>query len=153
MGAGRLWSYAGEVEAVEAGVRDSLAGGPVEGARLQDVKVRLLKVSTYGVASSPQALRIAAASSVRAALEKAGGLVLQPIMRVEIVVPEEYTGRVLGDLQARGAQIVGQRGDGDGATIDAECGLTGLLGYATDLRSNTRGRGQFTMEFNRFDVL
>ena len=142
-----------QLEALEAGVMDSLAGGPVEGSPLQDVTVALTEVAFFGAASSPQALRIAAASAVRAALLKAGGQVLQPIMKIEVVVPEDYVGRVLGDLQSRGATIVGQSGEGDGSTVDAECGLSQLLGYATDLRSNTRGRGQFVMEFNRFDVL
>ena len=69
------------------------------------------------------------------------------------MVPEENTGTVLGDLQSRGATILGHTNEVDMSRIDAECGLSGLLGYATDLRSVTRGRGQFVMEFSRFDVL
>jgi len=142
-----------QIAAVEQGARDAIAGGPVEGAPLQDTSVAIERVTTMGPASSPQALRIAAASAVREALAKAGGLVLQPIMRVEVVVPEQSTGTVLGDLQARGATILGHAPETDMSRIDAECGLSGLLGYATDLRSVTRGRGQFVMEFSRFDVL
>ena len=110
-------------------------------------------VQTWPGASGPQALRIAGATGAREALQAAGGQVLQPIMRLEVVVPEENTGGVLGDLQARGAVITGHEGEGDQTRIDGECGLSNLIGYMTALRSNTRGRGQFTMEFSRFDVL
>jgi elongation factor G len=139
--------------AVEQGASDALAGGPIEGAPLQDVRVRVEKVTTYGTASGPTALRIAAATAVREALVKAGGLLLQPIMRLEVIVPEENTGTVLGDLQARGAVILGHEPESQMSRIEAECGLSHLIGYTTDLRSNTRGRGQFVMEFDRFDVL
>lgn len=139
--------------AVSRGLDDALAGGPVEGAALQDVEVKLLEVRTFGSGSSPQALRIAAAAAVREALNKAGGLVLQPIMRLEVVVPEENTGGILGDLQSRGAMILNTEPEGDITKIEAECGLSELIGYTTDIRSQTRGRGQFVMEFSRFDSL
>jgi len=142
-----------QLDAVSAGARDAVSGGPIEGAPLQDVAVDLLNVETYGPASSPQALRIAAASAVREALQAAGGKLMQPIMKVEVVVPDENTGSVLGDLQSKGATILGHNADGDTSTIEAECGLSSLIGYATQLRSSTKGRGQFTMEFDRFDVL
>jgi elongation factor G len=142
-----------QVEAVTAGAHDALAGGPVEGSALEDVRLTIDRVTTFGSASGPQALRIAAAAAVRDALEHAGGVVLQPIMRIEVVVPDENTGQVLGDLQSRGATILGHDADGGTTTIDAECGLSVLLGYTTDLRSQTRGRGQFVMEFDRFDAL
>ncbi|HMV68990.1 MAG TPA: GTP-binding protein, partial [Myxococcota bacterium] len=110
------------------------------------------RVVTFGAASGPQALRIAAATAVREAIQRAGGLVMQPIMNIEVVVPDENTGGVLGDLQSRGAAITGTESDGGMTTIAAECGLSSLIGYMTDLRSQTRGRGQFVMEFDRFDV-
>ena len=111
------------------------------------------QITTFGAASSARALRIAVGTAVREALVKAGGLLMQPIMRLEVVVPEENTGTVLGDLQARGAIIQGHDTEGSASQIDAECGLSNLIGYTTELRSITRGRGQFTMEFDRFDVL
>ena len=138
-------------EAIYAGARDAMSGGPLEGAPLEDVTVRINRVSTFGAASSIQALRIAAASAVRDALSKASPVLLQPVMKVEVVVPEENVGSVLGDLQSRGALIMGHSTHTNMATIDAECGLTNLLGYATTLRSQTKGKGQFVMEFNRFD--
>jgi len=140
-------------QAVEQGAKDALAGGPIEGSSLQDVRVRVERVGTFGTASSAQALRIASATAVREALIKAGGLLMQPIMRLEVVVPEENTGTVLGDLQSRGAVILNHSPETDLSRIEAECGLSYLIGYTTDLRSVTRGRGQFVMEFDRFDVL
>ena len=140
-------------DAVAQGATDALSGGPLEGSALQDVQVTVTGVQTFGGASSAQALRIAAATAVREALVKAGGLLMQPIMRVEVVVPEENMGQTLGDLQSRGATIMGQSAEMDIVRIEAESGLSSLIGYAMDLRSNTRGRGQFTMEFDRFDVL
>ena len=142
-----------QVQAVKDGVHDALMGGPVLGAPLEDVVVRLDRVQVFEEGSGPQALRIAASMAVRNALEKAGGKVMQPIMKVEVVVPDDDTGRVLGDLQSKGATILGHEPQGDVTTIDAEAGLSTLIGYATSLRSMTRGRGQFVMEFDRFDVL
>jgi len=139
-------------ESVEQGARDALSGGPVEGSPLQDIAVRVTRVDTCEGVANPQALRIAAASAVREALQQAGGQLMQPIMKIEVVVPDENTGSVLGDLQSRGASILGHE-PGDMSTISAECGLSELLGYATTLRSGTKGRGQFVMEFDRFDVL
>jgi elongation factor G len=86
-------------------------------------------------------------------MEDAGPVLLQPIMKVEVVVPEENVGSVIGDLQSRGALISGHEALDGMASIAAECGLTRLIGYATDLRSQTRGKGQFVMEFDRFDAM
>jgi elongation factor G len=138
--------------AVDQGARDALSGGPVEGSPLQDIRVRISRVDTHDGAANAQSLRIAAATAVREALQEAGGQLMQPIMKIEVVVPDENTGSVLGDLQARGASILGHE-PGEMSTISAECGLSQLLGYATALRSSTKGRGQFVMEFDRFDVL
>lgn len=139
--------------AVELGAKDALSGGPIEGAKLQDLRVTVDRVVTYGAASTPVALRIAVAAAVREAIVKAGGLLLQPIMKVQVTVPDENTGGVLGDLQSKNATILGHDNQGDLTVVDAECGLSNLIGYATSLRSQTRGRGQFTMEFERFDSL
>ncbi len=139
--------------AVDLGARDALSGGPIEGAKLQDLRVTIDRVTTYGAASTPVALRIAVAAAVREAIVKAGGLLLQPIMKVQVTVPDENTGGVLGDLQSKNATILGHDNQGDVTVVDAECGLSNLIGYATSLRSQTRGRGQFTMEFERFDSL
>ncbi|TNE89224.1 MAG: elongation factor G [Deltaproteobacteria bacterium] len=149
---GDLEPSAEQAEAVRQGASDALTGGPLQGAQLEDVAVTVKMVETFEGAATPQALRIAASTAVRDALKSAGGLLLQPIMKVEVVVPDENTGGVLGDLQSRGAVILGHEAEAGTTSITAECGLTALLGYTTELRSQTRGHGQFTMEFARFDA-
>ncbi|HJN72598.1 MAG TPA: elongation factor G [Myxococcota bacterium] len=140
-----------QLEAVMAGARDAAITGP-NGAELQDLSVVVEAVQTYGEASSPQALRVAAAEAVRNAIREANPLLLRPIMDTEVVVPEDNFGTVLGDLQSRQAAIHSTNILGDVASIRCDVPLDKLLGYTTDLRSMTRGRGQFTMTFDRFDV-
>ncbi|MEZ5584059.1 MAG: EF-Tu/IF-2/RF-3 family GTPase [Candidatus Competibacteraceae bacterium] len=138
-------------EAISGGAEDGLANGPATGAPLQDLAVRVLEVELSGALSSPQAVRIAVAEAVRKALIRAGGLVLRPIMTTEVVVPESDVGMVMGDLQARRAVIRDTTSLGDMTIIHCDCALDRLLGYITDLRGMTHGRGQFTMTFDRFD--
>ena len=106
----------------------------------------------FGTASTADALSAAASRAVQRALEAAGSLVLRPIMAVDVVCPEENLGAVLGDLQARQAVIKDTEAWGDTVTITCEVALDRLLGYATTLRSLSKGRGQFSMIFERFDV-
>lgn len=139
--------------ALEQGLRYALASGPQEGVPLTDVALELTSVELFGAASTPNALSAAASRAVHQALAGAGSAVLHPIMEVEVVIPEENLGAVLGDLQARHALIRGTERWGTSVTIDCELALDHLLGYATDLRSLTQGRGQFSMLFSRFDTL
>ena len=139
-------------EAVEAGASDAMVGGPIEGAPLQDVEVHIRDVTVFEEGSSPQALRIATAEAVRNALAQAGGVLLGPIMKVEVVTPDESLGTVLGDLQARQASILESTTEHGMASLVAEVPLEKLIGYATVIRNLTRGRGQFTSEFDRFDI-
>jgi elongation factor G len=141
-----------QAEAVAAGAGDGAVSGPLEGAPLQDLEVHVDTVELFGTASTPQALRIAVAEAVRRALAQAGEVVLRPIMFTEVVVPEEDVGVVLGDLQSRHAVIQATATLGGITSITCDCALDRLLGYITVLRSLTRGRGQFTMRFERFDV-
>jgi len=138
--------------ALSAGAEDALTNGPATGAPLQDVAVRVLEVELFGPLSSPPALRIVSAEAVRKALIQAGGQVLRPIMATEVVVPESDVGTVMGDLQARRAVIRDMTSQGEMTIIHCDCALDRLLGYITDLRSMTHGRGQFTMTFERFDA-
>jgi elongation factor G len=140
-------------EALAAGVDDAIASGPLEGAPLQDLEVRVETVELFGAASTPQALRITVASATRKAISQAGGLLLQPLMHTEITAPEEQVGAVLGDLQARHGVILSTEALGDTLIIKCLCPLVNLLGYITQLRSLTQGRGQFTMYLARFDVV
>ncbi len=139
-------------EAITGAVEDVLANGPTTGAPLRDLAVRVLDVELFGVLSSPQALRVAVAEATRKALTRAGGLILRPIMATEVVVPESDVGAVLGDLQSRRAAIRDTTSLGEVTAIHCDCALDRLLGYITDLRGMTHGRGQFTMRFDRFDV-
>ncbi len=141
-----------QAEAVRAGATDASTAGPLQGSPLQDVRVVVDSVTLFGPASTGQALRVAVAEAVRKAMAQAGGQLLRPIMATEVVVPEESMGSVLGDLQARGAMIQDTRSETGISTIVCDAPLDKLLGYTTDLRSMTRGRGQFTMEFDRFDT-
>jgi len=142
-----------QAEAVTAGVQQGLAAGPLQGAPLEDVRVSIEEVELFGQASTPDSLSAAAAKAVIKAVVAADPAVLHPVMAVEVVVPEENLGTVLGDLQSRQALIRDTRTEGAMATIDCEVALECLLGYATDLRSQTQGRGQFSMQFDRFDLV
>jgi elongation factor G len=139
-------------DAAAHGAEDALASGPATGAPLQDLTVRVLEVELFGALSSPQALRVAVAEATRKALVRAGSLVLRPVMDTEVVVPESDVGVVIGDLQSRRAVIRDTTTLGEMTIIHCDCALNRLLGYITDLRGMTRGRGQFTMTFDRFDV-
>lgn len=140
-----------QAEAVAAGARDAATTGPA-GSPLQDLEVCVDRIELFEEASSEQALRIAVAEATRKAIAGANPVVLRPIMKTEVVVPEENMGSVLGDLQSRLAVIHATEPQGDVASIRCDVPLDKLLGYTTDLRSMTRGRGNFTMEFDRFDV-
>ena len=139
-------------DAAAGGAEDALTSGPATGAALQDLAVRVLEVELFGASSSPSALRVAVAEATRKALAQAGGLVLRPIMNTEVVAPESDVGAVLGDLQSRRAVIRDTTTLGEMTIIHCDCALDRLLGYITDLRGMTRGRGQFTMTFDRFDI-
>ena len=140
-------------DAAAGGAGDVLESGPATGAPLQDLAVRVREVELFGPLSSPQALRVAVAEAARKAIAQAGSLVMRPIMTTEVVVPEGDVGAVMGDLQARRAVIRDTTTLGEMTIIHCDCALDRLLGYITDLRGMTRGRGQFTMTFDRFDVV
>ena len=139
-------------EALQQGLAFALGGGPIEGAPLEDLEVTLEEVELFGSDSSPEALNAAVSRAVRRALADADPTLLQPIMTAEVVVPEENLGAVLGDLQSRQAVIRDTRREVGSSTIRCEIPLASLLGYTTTLRSMTQGRGQFSTQFERFDV-
>jgi elongation factor G len=139
------------VEAVERGCREAMESGVLAGYRLVDVKVRLLDAELDQETSSELAFKVAGTMAFGQAVEEAGPILLQPVMDLETVVPELYTGEVMGDLNARGAEIreVASRAGGI-QSIRAFVPLAKMFGYATDLRSLTQGRGTFTMEFHHY---
>lgn len=138
--------------ALEQGVKFALGGGPLEGAPLQDLSITVEQIELYGAQSTPDALTSATARALRKALEQAQPALLQPIMKAEVMVPEENLGAVLGDLQSRQALIQDTERTVETATIHCEAALASLLGYTTELRSMTQGRGQFSTLFERFDI-
>ncbi len=139
-------------QAIEQGVRNGLESGALQGAALLDLKVRVKEVELFGPGSTPEALAAATGKALRKALELADPALMQPVMALEVVAPEANLGSVLGDLQSRQAMITDTATRADSAEIRAEAALQSLLGYATTLRSLTQGRGQFSMEFLRFDL-
>ncbi|MBK1733136.1 elongation factor G [Thiococcus pfennigii] len=139
--------------AIADGLRVALAVGPLQGAPLEDLEVTLEEIELFGQASTPEALTAAAARAVQKTMAGARPALLHPVMAVEVVVPEANLGAVLGDLQARQAAIRDTVGRGAEVTIVGEVPLERLLGYTTTLRSLTQGRGQFSMQFERFDLV
>ncbi len=142
------------VPAVEKGIRDSLESGVLAGYPVVDIRAKLVDGSYHEVDSSEMAFKIAASMGFKAGMQKAGPVLLEPIMRVEVVIPESFMGDVIGDLSARRARIEGMEPHSGGVSaIRAFVPLATMFGYATDLRSATQGRGTFTMEFDHYDQL
>jgi len=141
-----------QVEAAEAGVRESLDGGVLAGYTLVDLRVSLVDGDFEEDEASDMALRAAASMALRNGVEKATPVLLEPIMNVEAVAPDESSGALIGDLSARGGQIEGLQPRGMGMqAVRAMVPLAEMFGYATGLRSMTQGRGTFTMEFDHYD--
>jgi len=139
------------IPAVEAGVRDGLARGVVAGHPVIDLKVMLVDGKTHEVDSSEMAFRIASSMGVRHAVAQAQPILLEPIMHVEVVTPDDYLGDLIGDLSARSASITGiEPQNGSGQVVQAHVPLAAMFGYATALRSRTQGRGVFVMEFDHY---
>ena len=134
------------IPAVDAGIQGALQSGVVAGFPVVDVKVTLYDGSYHEVDSSEMAFKIAGSMAFKEACRKADPVLLEPIMKVCVIVPDEYLGTVIGDLTSRRGQIQGQEARPGAQQVDALVPLANMFGYATDLRSNTQGRGQYTME-------
>ena len=134
------------IPAVDAGIQGAMASGVLAGYPVVDVKVTLYDGSYHEVDSSEMAFKIAGSMAFKEACRKAQPVVLEPIMRVNVIVPDEYMGTVIGDIASRRGNIDGQENENGTARIRAFVPLSEMFGYATDLRSNTQGRGQYTME-------
>ena len=132
--------------AVDAGIQGAMLAGVLAGYPVVDVKVTLYDGSYHEVDSSEMAFKIAGSMAFKEACQKAGPTLLEPIMKVSVIVPDEYMGDVIGDLNSRRGQIQGFEARSGAQQIDAFVPLAEMFGYATDLRSRTQGRGQYTME-------
>ena len=134
------------VPAVDAGIQGAMLSGVLAGYPVVDVKVTLYDGSYHEVDSSEMAFKIAGSMAFKEACQKAGATLLEPIMKVSVTAPDEYLGTVIGDISARRGQIQGQENRSGATQVDALVPLASMFGYATDLRSSTQGRGQYTME-------
>ena len=139
------------VPLVEEGIRESLDSGVLAGYTMVDFRVRLVGGTYDEEESSDMAYKVAASIALRNGAEDAGPILLEPMMKVEAVAPDEFSGAIIGDLSARGGQIGGLESRGVGMQgVRAQVPLAEMFGYATDLRSMTQGRGIFTMEFDHY---
>ena len=138
-------------EAIEEGIRDGATVGPIMGFPLTDIRVELVQAQFDPENPSAMALKIASSNALNEACAKADPILLEPIMAVNVVVPEEFMGEVLGDLKSRQSHVEAIVPRGKVVHIDAYCPLTRMFGYSTDLRSLTQGRGTFSMHFSRYD--
>ena len=136
------------ISSVDQGIREGLSGGILAGYPLEDIRVELVYGSYHDVDSSEIAFRIAGSMAIKDACRKADPVLKEPIMRVEVVTPEEYLGEVMGDINSRRGKVDGMNQRKDAQTINASVPLSQMFGYATDLRSLTQGRAVFHMEFS-----
>ncbi len=141
------------VPAAEKGIREALATGVVAGYPVLDIRVTLVDGSYHQVDSSEQAFQIAGSMGIKDALRRGDPYLLEPIMKVDVMMPEEYLGDVMGDLSSRRGQILGMEGKGTSQSVQAHVPLAEMFGYATDLRSMTSGRATYSMEFDHYAEL
>jgi len=134
------------IPAVDQGIRGAMLSGPLAGYNVVDVKCTLEDGSFHEVDSSELAFKIAGSMAFKEACLKAGPVLLEPIMKVAIIVPDDFMGDVMGDINSRRGQILGMESRAGAAHIDAQVPLSEMFGYATDLRNRTQGRGQYSME-------
>jgi elongation factor G len=138
------------ISAVNEGLKQGMNTGVIAGYPLVDIKATLLDGSAHSVDSSEIAFKIAASMALQDGVRKAGPVLLEPMMKVEVLVPQDYLGDVLGDLNARRAQISGIHTRKDADAVEAVVPLAAMFGYATDLRSRTQGRAVYTMQFSHY---
>jgi elongation factor G len=128
-----------------------MQSGPIAGYPMVDVKAVLYDGSMHEVDSSQIAYEVAGSIAIKEAAKSAKPVLLEPIMKVEVVVPDDYYGTVLGDISSRRGVIDGEEQRGNAKIIQAHVPLSTMFGYATDLRSNTQGRGNYTMSFSHYN--
>ena len=141
------------IPGVEKGIQSVMDSGPLAGFPVIDFKVALIDGAYHDVDSSVLAFEIAARAGMREGLKKAGAKLLEPIMKVEVVTPEEYTGGIIGDLTSRRGMVRGQEARGNAIAIEAMVPLANMFGYINTLRSMSSGRANFTMQFDHYDAV
>ncbi|WP_136810572.1 elongation factor G [Desulfosediminicola flagellatus] len=141
------------IGAIERGIKDSLDSGPLIGYPLTDIKVRLTGGSFHEDESTDMAFGVASSMAIRRATAEASPALLEPVMDLQVVTPEEYIGDVISDVNAKRGKIVGVEADGDLQNVKAHVPLAEMFGYSTSLRSATQGRASFTMQFLQYDIV
>ncbi|MFC5465862.1 elongation factor G [Lederbergia graminis] len=139
------------IPAVQAGLEDALENGVIAGYPLIDVKAKLYDGSYHDVDSNEMAFRIAASMALKNAAKKCDPALLEPLMKVEVVIPEEYLGDIMGDITSRRGRVEGMEARGNAQVVKAFVPLAEMFGYATSLRSNTQGRGVYSMHFDHYE--
>ena len=139
------------IPVTDKGLQEAMAGGILAGYPMVDVKATLFDGSYHDVDSSEMAFKIAASMALKEAKNKCKPILLEPIMKVTVVTPDEYLGNVMGDITSRRGKPMGQESRGNALAIEAMVPLSEMFGYATSLRSNTQGRGTSTMEFDHYE--
>ena len=139
------------IPVVDKGLQEAMESGILAGYPVIDVKATLHDGSYHDVDSSEMAFKVAASLALKEAKKKCDPVILEPIMSVEVTVPDEFLGTVMGDITARRGRPMGQRSRGNALSIDAMVPLSEMFGYVTSLRSNTQGRGQFSMKFDHYE--
>jgi elongation factor G len=139
------------IPAVDLGIQEAMESGVLAGYPVVDVRVSLVEGSYHDVDSSEMAFKVAGSMAFKAGMQKAKPKLLEPVMSVEVVTPEEYLGDVMGDLNSRRGHVLGLEPRGNAQAITARVPLATMFGYATDLRSTTQGRATFTMQFDRYE--
>ncbi|MGE7907891.1 elongation factor G [Peribacillus sp. NPDC094092] len=139
------------IPAVQAGLVDSLDRGVLAGYPLVDIKAKLFDGSYHDVDSNEMAFKIAASMALKNAASKCSPVILEPIMKVEVVIPEDYLGDIMGDITSRRGRVEGMEARGNTQMVKAMVPLSEMFGYATSLRSNTQGRGTFSMHFDHYE--
>jgi len=141
------------IKSVGKGIEEAMGTGEVAGYPVVDIKATLLDGSYHEVDSSEMAFRIAASKAFREAMKKTNPILLEPFMKVEVVVPDEYMGEVIGDLNSRRGRVSSVDLRNNNRIIKAEVPLSEMFGYATDVRSKTQGRATFSMEFEKYEPI
>jgi len=139
------------IPSVDAGIQEALTSGVLAGYPTVDVRVTLTYGSYHDVDSSEMAFKIAGSMAVKDALRAARPVLLEPVMAVEVVTPEDYMGDVIGDLSSRRGRVEGMEQRGSSHVVRAQVPLADMFGYATDLRSRTQGRATYTMQFHSYN--
>src|SRR5205814_10071038 len=139
------------IPAVDAGIQEAMGSGILAGYPVVDVKIELVEGSYHDVDSSERAFKIAGSMAFKEAMKRAKPILLEPMMAVEVTTPEEYLGDVMGNLSSRRGRIESMNPLGNAQVVKASVPLSEMFGYATDLRSMTQGRADFTMQFDRYE--